>query len=202
MPEGSENPTTEDSLRAVGLRGQPLPPVFRPVTAGRKARHAKEMAPATGLEPVTYWLTANRSTIELRWNRKSRGKIVRTAGKSSPQTGKTGKNRRSPHAGARGSCPAARFSMQWKNFRRFFHTMEKLWPIFPQCGKKFSTVWKNPAGAMSRASPHGGGAGPGQSRAATSRKARRISSSPGIWRWRMRTLPLQMVVSTHSGVAA
>lgn len=31
------------------------------------------MAPATGLEPVTYWLTANRSTIELRWNVKSNG---------------------------------------------------------------------------------------------------------------------------------
>ena len=26
------------------------------------------MAPATGLEPVTYWLTANRSTTELRRN--------------------------------------------------------------------------------------------------------------------------------------
>lgn len=26
------------------------------------------MAPATGLEPVTYWLTANRSTAELRRN--------------------------------------------------------------------------------------------------------------------------------------
>ena len=26
------------------------------------------MAPATGLEPVTYWLTANRSTAELRGN--------------------------------------------------------------------------------------------------------------------------------------
>ena len=28
------------------------------------------MAPATGLEPVTYWLTANRSTTELRRNTK------------------------------------------------------------------------------------------------------------------------------------
>ncbi len=26
------------------------------------------LAPATGLEPVTYWLTANRSTTELRGN--------------------------------------------------------------------------------------------------------------------------------------
>lgn len=26
------------------------------------------LAPATGLEPVTYWLTANRSTTELRRN--------------------------------------------------------------------------------------------------------------------------------------
>ena len=28
------------------------------------------LAPATGLEPVTYWLTANRSTTELRGNTK------------------------------------------------------------------------------------------------------------------------------------
>ena len=28
----------------------------------------EEMAPATGLEPVTFWLTARRSTIELRRN--------------------------------------------------------------------------------------------------------------------------------------
>lgn len=28
------------------------------------------LAPATGLEPVTYWLTANRSTTELRRNTK------------------------------------------------------------------------------------------------------------------------------------
>ena len=34
------------------------------------------------------------------------------------------------------------FSTQWKNFPRFFHTMEKLWGIFPHCGKKFSTLWK------------------------------------------------------------
>ena len=34
------------------------------------------------------------------------------------------------------------FSTPWKNFRPFFHTMEKLCPIFPRCGKKFSTPWK------------------------------------------------------------
>ena len=39
--------------------------------------------------------------------------------------------------------PAPDFSTQWKNFARFFHTMEKLCGIFPQCGKLFSTVWKN-----------------------------------------------------------
>ncbi len=35
------------------------------------------------------------------------------------------------------------FSTQWKNFPSIFHAMEKLWPGFPHCGKKFSTVWKN-----------------------------------------------------------
>ena len=38
------------------------------------------------------------------------------------------------------------FSTQWKNFQRFFHTMEKLLPFFPHNGKSFrdfSTQWKN-----------------------------------------------------------
>lgn len=39
-----------------------------------------------------------------------------------------------------------RFSTQWKNFRRFFHTVEKNRPIFPHCGKIFSTVWKTKTG--------------------------------------------------------
>jgi len=34
------------------------------------------------------------------------------------------------------------FSTQWKNFQRFFHTMEKLLGIFPHNGKNVSTVWK------------------------------------------------------------
>jgi hypothetical protein len=34
------------------------------------------------------------------------------------------------------------FSTQWKNFGRFFHTMEKVFGIFPHNGKNVSTVWK------------------------------------------------------------
>jgi hypothetical protein len=34
------------------------------------------------------------------------------------------------------------FSTAWKLFFRIFHGMEKQAGIFPQCGKKFSTVWK------------------------------------------------------------
>jgi hypothetical protein len=34
------------------------------------------------------------------------------------------------------------FSTQWKNFRRFFHAMEKLLPYFPHNGINVSTVWK------------------------------------------------------------
>ena len=40
----------------------------------------------------------------------------------------------------------AMFSTVWKTFRGIFHTMEKLWPIFPHNGKSFgdfSTQWKN-----------------------------------------------------------
>lgn len=39
----------------------------------------KKLAPAAGLEPATYWLTANRSTIELRRNRK-RGHYTKRGG--------------------------------------------------------------------------------------------------------------------------
>ena len=37
------------------------------------------------------------------------------------------------------------FSTPWKNFRRIFHTMEKLCLIFPHCGTRRggSTLWKN-----------------------------------------------------------
>ena len=34
------------------------------------------------------------------------------------------------------------FSTQWKNFGRFFHTMEKVFGIFPHNGKNVSTLWK------------------------------------------------------------
>ena len=34
------------------------------------------------------------------------------------------------------------FSMEWKNFARIFHGVEKLRAVFPRCGKKFSTAWK------------------------------------------------------------
>ncbi len=39
----------------------------------------------------------------------------------------------------------SRFSMAWKNRREFFHSVEKIGPFFPRCGKKFSTVWKTSA---------------------------------------------------------
>ena len=34
------------------------------------------------------------------------------------------------------------FSTQWENFCRFFHTMEKVFGIFPHNGKNVSTLWK------------------------------------------------------------
>ena len=40
------------------------------------------------------------------------------------------------------SGAARGFSTEWKNFRPFFHGVEKLWPFFPRRGKKFSTLWK------------------------------------------------------------
>jgi hypothetical protein len=63
------------------------------------------------------------------------------------------------------------FSTLWKNFARFFHTMEQLWGhfstlwkngadffhtvekwggFFPRCGKKFSTLWKKLRAARAR----------------------------------------------------
>jgi hypothetical protein len=39
----------------------------------------------------------------------------------------------------------------WKNFTSIFHTMENNAQIFPQRGKKFSTVWKTiPLGGMGK----------------------------------------------------
>ena len=35
------------------------------------------------------------------------------------------------------------FSTPWKSVAGFFHTVEKMGPIFPHCGKKFSTPGKN-----------------------------------------------------------
>lgn len=48
---------------------------------------SEKLAPATGLEPVTYWLTANRSTIELRWNPNSGENIAARPRKSSLRSG-------------------------------------------------------------------------------------------------------------------
>jgi hypothetical protein len=62
----------------------------------------KKLAPATGLEPVTYWLTANRSTIELRWNAKSRGKDSGKAWKVKCHPGKSSKTGVAPLKGGRG----------------------------------------------------------------------------------------------------
>ena len=36
------------------------------------------------------------------------------------------------------------FSIVRKTGGKFFHSVEKSALFFPQCGKKFSTVWKNP----------------------------------------------------------
>ena len=45
------------------------------------------------------------------------------------------------------------FSIVWKNRRKFFHCVEKSAPVFPQCGKLFSTLWKTGLAAACAALP-------------------------------------------------